>query len=153
MFNDLLRIIGVALVGLILILPSGDYLNTFEERTTQAMIGLVVVATILFIDAIFGALLGLTVLIWFFRMNHYKMVAKALASGNAAGTPLPAVYGTAQNLLDAQSNIVDEKMANTEMIGFDGVYGEQVIGAQGLDKEMPGFDKNKADMLAPITSD
>ena len=150
MFTDLLRIIGVALVGLILIIPSGNYLNTFEDRTTQAVIGLVVVATILFIDPVFGALLGLTVLIWFFRMNHYKMVAKALSSGQAVGSNTPVTYGTPQNLLDAQTNVVDDKMINTEMIGFDGVYGEQVIGAQGLDKDMPGFDKNKADMLAPL---
>ena len=41
-------------------------------------------------------------------------------------------------------------MINTEMIGFDGVYGEQVIGAQGLDKNMPGFDNNDVSFLAPL---
>jgi hypothetical protein len=93
----------------------------------------------LFIDPIFGALLGLAVFIWFFKMNYRKLVSSSLSS-NVRGSS-PVVYGTSKNLQDAQTNVIDTKMMNTEMIGFDGIYGEQVIGAQGLDSTMPGYDK------------
>ena len=151
MYEDLLRIVGVAIVGLVLVLPPGKYLDIMYDRNYQIVAGLVVVASILFIDAIFGALLGLAVLIWFSKMNYRRLVSKTLSSVEAPSKG-PIYYGTPKNLIDAQTNVVDEKMANTEMIGFDGIYGEQVIGAQGLDKTMPGFDKNnKSDMLAPIS--
>jgi hypothetical protein len=31
---------------------------------------------------------------------------------------------------------------NVEMKGIEGVYGEPVYGAQGLDKKMPGYEKS-----------
>jgi len=148
MFEDLLRILGVAIVGLILILPSGEYLDTLSDTTTQVMVGIVVVVTIFFIDAIFGALLGLAVLIWFFKMNHRILFMKSLTKKQEEKDKV--VYGTKQNLVDAQTNVVNDKMMNTEMIGFDSVYGEQVIGAQGLDKNMPGFDNSGVNYLAPL---
>lgn len=154
MFLDLLRIVGVAIVGLVLVLPPGEYLNALYDRNNQIMVGLVVVASILFVDPIFGGLLGLAVFIWFFKMNYRKMVATSLSKGygkGAAGTDGKMVYGSEQNLHDVQSNVVDESMMNTEMIGFDGAYGEDVIGAQGLDKTMPGFDKNNSDVPAPVS--
>ena len=149
MYEDILRIIGVAIVGLILVLPPGEYLDIMYDRNYQIVAGLFVVASILFIDAIFGALLGLAVLIWFSKMNYRRLVSSTLSSV-AVTKNRPLDYGTSQNLVDAQTNVVDERMMSTEMVGFDGIYGEQVIGAQGLDKTMPGFDKNKSDMLAPI---
>ena len=140
MFEDLLRIIGVAIVGLILVLPPGNYLDILYDRNNQIVVGIVVVASILFIDSIFGALLGLAVFIWFFKMNYRKLVSSSLSSSKVQRSS-SVVYGTTKNLQDAQTNIVDSKMMNTEMIGFDGIYGEQVIGAQGLDSTMPGYDK------------
>lgn len=154
MFLDLLRIVGVAIVGLVLVLPPGEYLNALYDRNNQIMVGLVVVACILFVDPIFGGLLGLAVFIWFFKMNYRKMVATSLSKGygkGGAGANGTMVYGSAQNLRDVQTNVVDESMMNTEMIGFDGAYGEDVIGAQGLDKTMPGFDKNNSDVPAPVS--
>ncbi len=149
MYEDLLRIIGIAVVGFVLVLPPGKHLDLMYDRNNQIVVGLFVVASILFIDAIFGALLGLAVLIWFSKMNYRKLVSSTLSSV-AVRKSRPLDYGTPQNLVDAQTNVVNERMMSTEMIGFDGIYGEQVIGAQGLDKTMPGFDKNKTDMLAPI---
>lgn len=149
MILDLLRIIGVALVGVILVLPPGQYLDALYDRNNQIMVGLVVVASILFIDPVFGGLLGLAVFIWFFKMNYRKMVATSLSKGHGEKTDV-MVYGSTQNLQDVQTNVVDARMMNTEMIGFDGLYGEQVIGAQGMDKTMPGFDKNNMIIQAPV---
>ena len=149
MYEDILRIIGVAIVGVVLILPPGKYLDIMYNREYQIVAGLFVITSILFIDAIFGALLGLAVLIWFSKMNYRRLVSDTLSSISTTKSK-PLYYGTSQNLVDVQTNTVNESMMNTEMIGFDGIYGEQVIGAQGLDKTMPGFDKNKADIFAPI---
>lgn len=147
MIEDLLRVIGVASIGLILLLPSGDYLNKLYDRNIQIAVALVVVCSILFVDPIFGGLLGLTVFIWYFKMNHRTMMAKTLSYGSSSKND---IYGTPQNLEDAQTNVVNENMMQVEMIGFDGVHGEQVIGAQGLDKTMPGFDKNNSYVPSPL---
>lgn len=146
--EDLLRILGVAAVGLMLVLPSGEYLDSLAETNTQVIVGIVVVVSVLFIDAVFGALLGLAVLIWMFKMNHRILFIKSLARREAESKDMR--YGTAKNLVDAQTNVINEKMMDTEMIGFNSVYGEQVIGAQGLDKNMPGFDKSGVGFLAPL---
>lgn len=148
MFEDILRILGVALVGFILIVPSGEYLDSLSDTTTQVMVGMVVIITIFFIDTIFGALLGLAVLIWFFKMNHRVLFIKSLTQKQNEKDNI--IYGTKQNLADVQTNVVNDKMVNIEMIGFDGVHGEQVIGAQGLDKTMPGFDNSDVTFLAPL---
>lgn len=150
MFEDLLRIVGVAIVGLVLLLPPGEYLDTLYDRNMQVMVGLFIVASILFIDPIFGGLLGLAVFIWFFKMNYRKMIAVSLSSKSEMEEKSRLEYGTAKNLTDVQTNVVDDSMTNTEMLGFDGIYGEQVIGAQGLDKTMPGYDKNNSDTPAPV---
>lgn len=150
MFEDFLRMLGVAMVGLMLILPSGEYLESLSDTTTQVIVGMVVVVSVLFIDAVFGALLGLAVLIWMFKMNHRILFIKSLTKKQSEKDKVPIVYGTEENLVEAQTNVVNEKMMNTEMIGFDTVYGEQVIGAQGLDKNMPGFDKSGVTFLAPL---
>ena len=138
------------MVGVILVLPPGQYLDVLYDRNNQIMIGLLVVASILFIDPVFGGLLGLAVFIWFFKMNYRKMVATSLSKGHGEKNTT-MVYGSPQNLQDIQTNVVDAEMMNTEMIGFDGVYGEEVIGAQGLDKTMPGFDKNNVNTQAPLS--
>jgi hypothetical protein len=51
-------------------------------------------------------------------------------------------YITPENLKDAQDNTFNATNVNVGMKGVKGVYGEEVYGAQGLDKIMPGFDIN-----------
>lgn len=142
---DLFRIVGVAMVGTILIMPPGSYLDLMYDRNYQIAAGLIVVSGILFVDVIFGALLALAVLIWYFKMNYRRMVSVMLAGDGRSQATHPTIYGTPQNLRDAQTNVVDERMMNTEMIGFDGIYGEEVLGAQGLDKTMPGLEKKDSE--------
>lgn len=148
MSQDLLRIFGVAIVGTILVMPSSDYLDALSNTTNQLIAGIIVVVSIFFIDPVFGALLGLAILIWFFKMNYRTVFIKSLTKKQNEKETMK--YGTPKNLVDAQTNVVDEKMMSTEMIGFDTVYGEQVIGAQGLDKNMPGYDTTEVVSLAPI---
>jgi hypothetical protein len=147
MFIDLLRVVGVLVVGVVLLMPSGKHLDALYDRNNQVLVGLVVVANTLFVDPIFGGLLGLAVLIWVFKMNQRRLVSSSLSMGGKEGV---YAYGTAKNLMDAQTNVVNERMLNTEMVGFDGVHGEQVIGAQGLDRTMPGYNKNDASQPAPV---
>lgn len=52
-------------------------------------------------------------------------------------------YITPENLHDAQNNVVDEREYGNGIVGFSGVYGEPVYGAQGIDKGMPGYEQSK----------
>lgn len=142
---DVFRILGVAVVGLILVMPPGSYLDIMYDLNYQIAMGLIVVSSILFVDVIFGALLALAVLIWYFKMNYRRLVSTTLAGSGNQQARHPTIYGTPKNLTDAQTNVVDEKMMSTEMIGFDGVYGETVLGAQGLDKTLPGLEKKDSE--------
>jgi len=48
-------------------------------------------------------------------------------------------YITPENLREAQSNMVNETAYKTEYKGIQGVYGEDVYGAQGLDSTLGGW--------------
>lgn len=150
MLEDILRILGVAIVGFVLLIPSDEYLDNLSDTNTQVIVGMVVLATILFIDAIFGALIGLAVLIWYFKMNHRVLTIKSIAKKNTNSSSVDLLYGSPKNLEDAQTNVVNKNMMDKEMIGFESVYGEQVLGPQGLDKTLPGFDDSLETSLSPI---
>jgi Ca2+/Na+ antiporter len=73
--------------------------------------------------------------------------AKAEDTANAASAAL-VPYITEENLLAAQSNIVNPIEYNNELHGVDkGIYNEDVYGSQGLDTKnihMRGYDTNSA---------
>ena len=108
----------------------------------QVLAGAVVVAVVVLGDAPTGLILGLALLVLTARVNARALGIDLSAWGLDFGKPsapgdLLRAYVTPKNLHDAQSNRVSER--DDEVKGFEGVYGEPVYGAQGLDKAMPAF--------------
>jgi Ca2+/Na+ antiporter len=73
-----------------------------------------------------------------------ELSKRTMATNDANGTLVP--YITEENLLAAQSNIVNPKEYNIELHGVEkGIYNEDVYGSQGLDTKnihMRGYDTN-----------
>jgi len=59
-------------------------------------------------------------------------------------------YVTAQNLKDAQNNIVSEKEYEQPIKGIRGVYGEPVYSAQGTEKNKDILPGRTKEMGSPI---
>ena len=111
----------------------------------QIILGTLVVAVIAFGDAITGFFLGIAILLFYLRVYSVKYgislfpfnITLNKNNDKYPMSNLVSRYVTPENLNDAQNNIVDKP--SSEIKGFRGIYGERVYGAQGLDKNMPGF--------------
>ena len=79
--------------------------------------------------------------------SNTTLAANSEDAANAANSSL-VPYITEENLLAAQSNIVNPIEYNNELHGVDkGIYNEDVYGSQGLDTKnihMRGYDTNSA---------
>jgi len=141
-----LRLVALFLIILVSLI-NVSYLKFISTIEWQIILGTIIIALILFGDAITGLLFGLLFLItylryymvkfninfWETKYNKYPM--KSLVTTD---------YITEQNLKDAQNNIVNERSYKTAYVGVRGVYGEDVYSAQGTDKTdkiMPGISK------------
>lgn len=117
----------------------------------QLLLGTVVVLYLVLKDAIAGLIAGLALLIVYFRVYADMM---GVSFQEVIGLNSPSLqslwsmtpfsskevpYITPENLLSAQNNVVDTSNYEAEMKGVRGVYGEDVYGAQGMDKTMPGY--------------
>jgi Ca2+/Na+ antiporter len=84
------------------------------------------------------------------KYQSLEQPSKKTLAANTANTEDAALvpYITEENLLAAQSNIVNPIEYNNELHGVDkGIYNEDVYGSQGLDTKnihMRGYDTNSA---------
>lgn len=140
------RILGIALILVATLVPA-SYLEVITYAEVQLVLGTLIVIYILLGDAIAGLLVGIAVLIMYFQAYAYKfgttwydVISTAVAEPRKKSSSLVANYVTPDDLVRAQTNIVDPMNANVEMKGIEGVYGEEVYGAQGMDPTIPAFD-------------
>ena len=109
----------------------------------QLVLGTIIIAIILFNDPTSGLLLAVAILIAYSRVYSTKYGVSLFSKKELKeGYPMKSLvseYITPQNLEDAQNNIVNDESYKLEVKGITGVYGEQVYGAQGTDKNMPGY--------------
>lgn len=134
--KNAVRILGLsALITATMISPRSFYALTRAD--IQVIIAAVVIFTILFVDHIFGFILGLSALVLYSRvfMDKYGISPRKALSVNVTD------YITPKNLEDAQSNVFDAAKVNEPYKGVSGVYGEAVYSAQGLDMQLPGLEK------------
>lgn len=119
------------------------YLQFSLQKEWQYMISVAILITLLFIDSITGfifALVLVTVYIKIYDVKVPRLIQKQSYSEDLLD------YITPENLREAQSNMVNEDAYKTEYKGIQGVYGEGVYGAQGLDSNMMGWsplDENR----------
>lgn len=135
------RIVPLFLIILVSLIHV-SYLEFISKPEWQIICGTIVIAIILFGDAIAGLLFGLLFLVTYLRyyMNKFGLSFWKMNYNKYPMNSLVTEYITSQNLKDAQNNVVNESSYKKELIGIRGVYGEDVYGAQGSYKEMPGAD-------------
>ncbi len=139
------RIVSLCVLMASLVVPI-DAVAFFQKREFQLIAAVLVVAITVFYDAISGLLLGLTLIVIYYRL-HWKYLTFYKDTGDAAtrmGGPMVSLvrqYISPEHLDSAQNNIVSDKDARVEMVGIQGVYGEDVYGAQGMYNGMPGLER------------
>lgn len=124
-------------------------LVTFVVRPeVQLVAGTLIVLYLVLQDAIAGFIAGVALLVLYFRVYAAKLgitVQQALGLDRVSNMwksmtdSSSSAYITPEHLHSAQNNVVDPANYAAEMKGIRGVYGEEVYGAQGIDKTMPGF--------------
>lgn len=141
------RIFGIILILVATLVP-GSYLVVMTYPEVQLVIGSFIVLYIIGADAIGGLLMGIAVLIMYlqaysykFNMTWYEMLSRTLYTGKKR-EQFVNNYTTAADLENAQNNIVDPMNSKVEIKGIEGVYGEEVYGAQGMDKTLPAYDSS-----------
>jgi Mg2+/Co2+ transporter CorB len=136
------RVIALLVVIVAAVVPF-DVLAFIKSEVVQFVLACIVVLWMIFMDVYAGLLLGVALLIAYFRMNSQHILSWSWNWGRNKGPMATLVqdYITPENLHDAQNNVVSISDYSTEMKGIDGVYGEPVYGAQGMDKVMPGWTK------------
>jgi len=124
----LCRIIGLILLVLSFIVKTSDFV-LITKPNVQLILGLSVVAIILFFDAIFGLILGLSILIMFMRVNTYILGIDInyKFKSNSKKTP----YVTAKNLEDAQTNVYSNSKDIIGVVDPITNSAKDVWGAQG----------------------
>lgn len=123
-----------------------------KKNEVQLVLGVVVVAVLLFVDATVGLLLGLALLVIFYR-THSALMA-AVTGWKVRGRDGDFMvtmedYVTPEHLARAQSNTFSEENMRAKMIGVKGPYGEPVWDAQGAYEALPGHD-DKTLAAAPL---
>lgn len=158
-----LRILAIAVLFVSLIVDTADFKDIIKPDV-QIILGVGIVSIIMFVDSITGLILGLTILIIYLRV-YAKMygikienivdVKNLLLNGdhNTSKYPMETLvndtnYITPKNLEDAQNNVFDKKVFDKQYIGINGIYGKGVLGAEGIDKEFPGY-VNDASLNSP----
>lgn len=141
------RIIALLVIVAAAVVPESA-LEFLNSRIVQFVAAFIVVAMIIVYDVYAGILLGVALMVAYFRLHSQLILTWDFwRSGSRNGGPMANLvqdYITPEHLESAQSNVFDASDFGIEMKGIDGVYGEPVYGAQGMDSVMPGFTKEKA---------
>lgn len=138
------RICGLALLITATMVDPTSY-RFLARADIQIIIAAVVVFLVLFVDHIFGFLLGLTVLVMYSRVFMHKYGINLFDMGRLMDDSMNSnssgarAFVTPKNLEDAQSNVFDPIEFNKPYKGVTGVYGESVYSAQGIDGQWPGI--------------
>jgi predicted membrane protein len=134
----------VALIVLILItLVDFKFVSFMVQREWLYILSTFILLTILFVDVITGFILALAMITLIVKL--YKI---QLPWGYSKQNDTKLLdYITPEHLRSAQDNvIIDEEGYKKEWKGIQGVYGEEVYGAQGLEI-FPGYVDTPTDKM------
>lgn len=142
----LVRILALFVLLLVALVPESG-IAIVMRPDIQMILGTIVLIVLVVYDVFTGFMLALALIVAFFRLYHgtisfWRDGDDVRNKGPMAN--LVTRYITPENLHDAQNNVVDNRDFETEIIGIKGVYGEPVYGAQGIDKQMPGYEQSKS---------
>ena len=128
---DVARMIAFIAIIIATLVPS-DMMSALGQPDIQMVASTIVVGLIIFYDAMTGLLLGVSLLIAYFRM-YYDLTGGS-ESRLRNGGPMQSLVSrfiTPEHLESAQSNVVSLDGINSSYVGIESVYGEKVMDAQG----------------------
>ena len=136
---------ALALLVLILVaLVDFKFLSVLLKKEWLYVIAVVILFVLLFVDPIAGFIFGLAMVTLIVKMYNVRL-PWGYTSTKKDDDVLNFV--TPDHLRNAQNNIIIEEDAyEKDYKGIEGVYGEEVYGAQGLDV-FPGYSKQVTDEL------
>jgi len=143
---DIVRVVCLVLLFVSIVAPAESIgALGLGRMEIQWALAVAVVLALLMYDVIVGFILGVILVILYFRYNM-GVLGMSISFGTetrfygAGMSGLVQKYITPEHLDSAQNNVVNKNNAATEFKGIRGVYGEAVYGAQGMDAGMPGFE-------------
>lgn len=131
-----LRLLAILLVIIAVLLDVKQVRPVVQRPLIQLLMVVVLIAVIL-ADPVAGLVCAVAAMALYIRIFDVAPKESIRVDGNFNIVKTP--YVTAEYLRSAQSNVINQKEVDTGIKGFRGVYGEPVYGAQGLDKDMPGY--------------
>jgi hypothetical protein len=140
--------LGIVILMIAIMLDS-DHFRFVLKPEYQVVIGTIVIAIVLFDNALSGLLVGLAVIVMYTRVQARRygvnLDIMSIFDKNSQNNLVPgdamrdlvkeSPYISPANLLDAQNNIVDEKTYTTPYVGIPKTKGFPVYTAEGTDKE------------------
>lgn len=147
---DALRAVGLAiLITATLIDPKPFTFLTHME--VQMAFAAVVVFTVMFVDHIFGFILGLSLIALYSRVFMHKYGINIL--GDFGGKSETIAFVTPKNLLDAQNNVVDDDGKPYSGIAAKGYTAQGSGGVDSVEKLVPGFPNEPYENIGPFKKD
>lgn len=127
----LVLLIAVALIDV-------QYIDFALQKEWQYILSLGILFTLIFVDIVTGFIFGLIMATIYIRLYDIKLLVPS-DKEKTGFREKDLDFITPLHLKKAQTNIVSETDYDKEYKGIEGVYGEPVYGAQGLDREKPGY--------------
>jgi hypothetical protein len=139
------RLIGLLVLIAMAIAPV-ENLRILMRPEIQLVVATIIAAVVVIYDPWGGLLLGAGLIVAYYRLSnkdiHY--IDSSNLRNKGPMVDLIQQFITPQNLKDAQSNVVNDREYDSDVVGIDGMYGHPVYGAQGLDDKMPGWEKSRS---------
>lgn len=150
---DMLRTCGLAvLITATLIDPKPFTVLTLME--VQVVLAALVVFIVMFVDHIFGFLLGLALIAIYSRVFMYRYGIRL--TGDFTGNSKSVAYVTPQNLVDAQNNVIggeDNIGKPYSGIAASGYTAQGLPGVTATEKLVPGFPNEPYENIGPFKKD
>ncbi len=128
---------ALAFVLLVIVaLVDYKYISFLTRKETLLVLSVFTLTILLFVDAITGFILALSMITIILKMYYTKI---PLVSNETVDNEVKS-FITDTHIENAQSNVVIDEHNEKEYKGIEGVYGEEVYGAQGLEI-LPGYSK------------
>jgi hypothetical protein len=121
-------LIGIALILFAAFIPF-DFLTPMKHIVVQVGIAIIIVGLVIY-EPIVGLLFGIAAIVAYARIH--AAILGPMVGLRPGSVDYITPFVTAQNLKDAQNNVVDEKEFETPITGIKGVYGEPVYSTQGI---------------------
>jgi hypothetical protein len=156
--KELTRVIALVLLVAVLVVQI-PYFSWVRNETLLILVGGAAIFLLVLWDMATGFLLALALLVALYRthVNHLNVFGWISShQDNDYSLRTKSLYTTADHLERAQTNVVDKVAFEKEMVGIQGVYGEPVYSAQGLNTDRSAFQgwdtsKTTAALNYPLT--